>query len=64
MVGSRAIESREPCQILTEAALSGIFGVPRESLKGATDREPTWSKPSKDGCAAFFRGKYGAVFGI
>lgn len=53
MVGSRAIESRESCQILTEAALSGIFGVPRGNLKGATDWEPTWSQPSTDGCAAF-----------
>ena len=28
-IGSRAIGCREPCQILTEAALSGLDGVPR-----------------------------------
>ena len=38
IVGSRAIGVREPCQVLTEAALSGAAGVPREFLKGAACR--------------------------
>lgn len=36
MAGSCAIGGREPCQILTEAALSGFADVPRVSLAGAT----------------------------
>ena len=38
MIGSRATEHREPCQVLTEAALSGTFGVKRVCLKGAACR--------------------------
>lgn len=38
IVGSCAIVVREPCQILTEAALNGKGGVPRERLKGVTYR--------------------------
>ena len=34
--GTRATEDCEPCQILTEAALSGPFRVPRGLLRGAT----------------------------
>lgn len=34
MVGSCAIGCREPCQVLTEAALSGFAGVPQVCLTG------------------------------
>jgi len=36
MRGSRAIARREPCQVLTEAALSGMYDVPRGHLRGVT----------------------------
>ena len=38
MAGSCAISGREPCQVLTEAALSGNADVPRVSLAGVTCR--------------------------
>lgn len=47
MIGSRATDSCEPCQVLTEAALSSIVGVPRGCLIGATCWVPARECPSK-----------------
>ena len=53
MAGSRAIGGREPCQVLTEAALSGFADVPREGLAGATClKYRPEARRSKNGCAA------------
>lgn len=57
MGGSRAIGRCEPCQVLTEAALNRLCGVPRVDLQGATGRATTRSRLSKNGCA-IYRNEY------
>lgn len=54
MIGSRATGGCEPCQVLTEAALSSIGGVPRGRLIGATCRVSARECPSKGWVRGFF----------
>ena len=42
--GSCAIESREPCQVGNQAALNGIFDVPRGCLFGAGGGVNAWKR--------------------
>ncbi len=47
--GSCAMESHEPCQVRKEAALSGIFHVPRDRLDRASDMGNAYVQQSKKG---------------
>ncbi len=44
MIWSCATGVREPCQVLTEAALSGLAGVPQDGLIGATCQGSAWKR--------------------
>lgn len=51
--GSCATHACEPCQVLTEAALSGKLRVPRVCLVGATGCGFAWNCAIDDRCTAF-----------
>ena len=48
MAGSRATDACEPCQVLTEAALSELICVPRACLAGATGQSTVRSRAFKE----------------
>ena len=53
---SRATNHREPCQVLTEAALSGGIGVPRGNLRGVTCLRMLVEKYRETGARHFLEG--------
>jgi len=54
MLGSCAIDIREPCQVRKKAALSGMINVPQGCLSGVTCIVTARKCPIEEGVRGFF----------